>query len=128
HQRGILAGFSSRDHAAVPVDEVRPEDHAVPVVLEALGGVHAPDLLKSPRHGSPEGAGRRSADGAITLDVPWLGPVTYLYVRHEDGTIGVAPSPAEAGGHPGRVAVVQFAAQQGLEFVRRFSQGDLEIV
>ena len=59
---GILALAPLQDPAILTPDEVRAKDDAVPVVLEALGGVDAADLSEARRVGRPQGRRRRTTD------------------------------------------------------------------
>src|SRR5699024_1429908 len=104
------------------------DDHAVPVVLEALRGVDAPHLLEASRVRRPERGRWCACHGAVALEVPRAGPVTDLDVMDQPAVLGrVAPGPAEAGRHPRRPALVVVCAKAALELLDRVHDVDHEV-
>ncbi len=128
-ERRVLRGVAVGDPLVTAPDEVGAEDHAVPVVLEALRRVHAAHLAEPGRIAGPEVRRRRATDRAVTLDVPRTGPVADDHVMYEASVrTWVAPGPAEARRHSRAVAVRLLSGQHPLELCRRVSNADLEVV
>src|SRR5262249_44075390 len=110
----VVLGFTDlSDPFAVTHNEITPEDHARPIVLEPLGRVDASDLTEAPGVGRPQRRRWRAVHLGhilLVLRVPRALPVPDLDVLDQlvsAPTVGhrIAPLPAEARGHPGSAAV-----------------------
>jgi len=80
---GVLVRGPDGDPPAIAPHEVRAEDHAGVVVLEALGRVHTADLAEASGVGGPQRCRRRTPDGAVSLEVPRLGPLADADIRDQ---------------------------------------------
>src|SRR3954452_12195563 len=65
---GVAVGATDGHPLVGPPDQVRPEQHAVPLVLEALGGVDAADLTKAPLVAGPQRGRGSVTDGAVAIE------------------------------------------------------------